>query len=284
MTFSVTPAISTSFGKYGEYVYSWTGKSVVSYLEWQQLPLYKFGLQADFTYNNFLISSNFFYGLSLKCGTMYDSDWGSKGVKTTYSISDNYAIRNYDFSLNLSYKINFDHFSLIPEISYSYYYDYFQSSNGEGWYGSENYSKNGKEVSWDSPYARHYTKLSRIELKRESSYFFIGLSCKIPIGSKVELSLGSFIAPYSYVYNSDFHRDDNGTGKDFYLNSTQKIYFSRFMERINITYKINKHLSIPLNINCILGDIEKGLLEGYEQYGGTDVIQFIIKSGIQFII
>lgn len=281
--FSIAPLLSTTMGKYGEYVYSWSGKSIVSYLEWQQLPLFKAGAKAEFTFNNFSFSSSFFYGLPIQCGKMYDSDWGAKAVKTSYSISKNNGIQNYDFSCSISYKIKIKQFSLSPELSYSYYYDFFKSSDGEGWYGSENYSKNGKEVSWDSSYARHYKKLSQIELKRESRYFFAGLKFNIPLGTKIEISLGSFFAPYAYVYNSDHHLDDNGTNKDFYLTSFQEMFFSRFLEKVCLTYKINQNFIIPFNIECILGDIEKGMLEGYEQYGGTDVVQFFIKTGIQYI-
>ncbi len=281
---SIEPILSTTFGKYGEYVFSSSDKYLLSYLEWQQLPLIKMGINSSISINNLSFSTRFSYGLPLKCGKMYDSDWNENGIKTTYSISNNYAIYNYDFSIGLSYKFNFKYISLIPEINYKYYNDYFQSNDGEGWYGRDIYSKTGKTVSWDSPDARHYRKLSRIELKRESNYLFLGLSLTGTIFSKIDFAIATFIAPFAYVYNSDLHLDDNGTGKDFYLNSTQNAYFSRFMEKVSFTYKINKRISIPINIECILGEIEKGLLDDYEQYGGTDVIQFEIRTGVQFII
>ena len=282
--FEIEPNFNTTLGKYGEYVYSYSGKSVVSYLEWQSMPLVKPGIESRLSFNNLEFSAGISYALPLKCGKMYDSDWDSYGVKTTYSISNNYSMQNYDCYFSIGVKIDCKKFLLIPEFSYFYYYDFFQSNDGEGWYGRDIYSKTGKTVSWDSPDARHYRKLSRIELKRESKYFFLGITGLFNLGSKCEFSAGSFIAPYASVYNSDYHMDDNGKGRDFYLNSKQEMNFSRFLEKVSFTYKINNHFAIPFSLNCIFGEIEKGMLEGYEQYAGTDVVLFNLKLGINYTL
>lgn len=279
---SIEPVFSTTFGKYGEYVYSTSDKSILSYLEWQQLPLCKMGINSSLTLNNLSLFTSFSYGLPSKCGKMYDSDWNEYGLKTTYSISNNYAKRNYDFSFGLTYKINLKYLTIIPEINYKYFYDFFQSNDGEGWYGRDIYSKTGKTVSWDSPDARHYRKLSRIELKRECKYFFVGMNFAGTLFSKLDIEIGTFIAPYSYIYNSDFHLDDNGTNREFYLTSEQECNFSRFLEKVYMDYKINNFVSISLSGDFIFGDIVKGILKGYEQNAGTDVYQLIIKSGIIF--
>ncbi|SEQ36330.1 hypothetical protein SAMN04487977_1049 [Treponema bryantii] len=276
-SFSFGGSFGASFEKNGEYVYSYSGKGVVSYLDWQCLPLYKIGLISDVSFDNFKIKTGFTYGLPIKCGKMYDSDWGTHGVKNTYSISNNYAIQNFDFNFSLSYRINIWKLFLIPELSFDYYYDSFQSGDGEGWYGSETYSKTGEEVSWDSPNARHYSKISRIDLKRNSFFIFFGIGAIIPLNNKFEIGLGTFISPYSYFYNSDYHYDDNGTNRDFYLNSVQKAYFTRFKEIICLEYKPTQLLCIDLETSFIFGGIEKGLLEGYEQYAGTDVLKINIK-------
>lgn len=278
---SFTPSLKTTLGKYGEYVYSYSGKSIISYLEWENMPLFKLGADAKISYKNLILGGSFFYGLPLECGKMYDSDWDNYGVKTTYSISKNNALKNYDFSFSLSYIIDCKYFYLIPEFSYLYYYDFFQTSNGEGWYGRDIYSKTGKTVSWDSPDARHYRKLSRIELQRTSKFYFIGLNGQINLGKYFELTLGTFLSPYAYVYNSDLHRDDNGTNRDFYLNSTQEMNFSRFLEEVSVKCKLSQYISIPISFSCIFGDIEKGILEEHEQYAGTDLVHFNIKVGCQ---
>ncbi len=272
-SFSLGCSISSSFESNGEYVYSLFGKGVVSYLEWQALPIYKLGVKSEIAVNNFVIKTHFNYGLPIKCGKMYDSDWGAFGVKNTYSISNNYSIQNYDFLFSFSYKIKLLKIYLIPEFTLDYYYDYFQSNDGEGWYGSENYSLTGEEVSWDSPNATHFTRLSRIDLKRNSLFVFLGLQCVIPLKNQFSIGIGTFIAPFSYVYNSDYHHDDNGTNRDFYLNSTQLIAFSRFKELLFVDFQPTKKICISISTSIIFGGIEKGLLEGSEQYAGTDVLK-----------
>ncbi len=270
---------SASFDRYGEYVYSFSGRSVRSFLEWQALPLWKIGLNSEIAFDDFSIKASFAYGLPVKCGKMYDSDWTSSGLKTTYSISNNYAIQNYDFSLSLSYKIRFSKVILVPEFTFDYYYDYYQSNDGHGWYGSESYSKSGHEVAWNSPYARHFTKLSRIDLKRNNFFMFMGMGLIIPAGDKFEIGLGTYFAAYAYTYNSDYHRDDAGRNRDFYLNSAQTSSFTRFKEVIYVNFKPFKMFSFDFTSSLLFGDIERGALEGYEQDGGTDILKVNIQLG-----
>ncbi len=277
--FSLGTSLSTTFEKNGEYVYGFSGTGVVSYLDWQCYPVCKLGINADLSFENFYIRTNINCGLPLKCGKMYDSDWGDYGLKTTYSISNNYAMQNYDFLLAFSYKIKIRKVYLIPELSLDYYYDFFQSNDGEGWYGSEAYSITGDDESWDSPYAKHFTKLSRIDLKRNSFFCFTGLGIIIPIGNKFNIGACTYISLYSYVYNSDYHHDDSGRNRDFYLNSTQTSYFSRFKELIFVEFKPREKISLDFTANVIFGDIVQGQLEGYEQLAGTDVLKVNLKLG-----
>lgn len=281
INFSIEPIISSSLGKYDEYVLSFSGKGMVSKLEWQELPLFKIGTAAELSINSFLINADFFYGLPFNCGKMFDSDWNDHGIKTTYSISNNYAKRNYSFSLSAGYKFELVKITLVPQISFEYVYDFFQTNEGHGWYGSEKYSKTGVDVSWDSPDARYYKKLSRISLSRKNWYFFSGINIFIPMSDKLLVHAGSFIAPFAYTYNSDYHYDDNGKNQDFYLNSSQNMLFSRFKESLGFRYKINQKISASFTTNIIFGDIQKGILEGWEQYAGTDVFLADMRFGIK---
>ena len=59
------------------------------------------------------------------------------------------------------------------------------------------------------------------------------------------------------------------------------MYFSRFKECLGIKYKINQKLTADFSTNIIFGGIRKGWLEGWEQYGGTDLFLADLRFGLR---
>lgn len=279
---SAGPAIAVNLGKYDEYVYSFSGRSIVSKLEWQQLPLIKLGALCQACAGNFVFSSDFFYALPFQCGKMYDSDWNHYGTKTTYSISNNYAKQNYSFSFEGAYKIKLKNLCFVPSLCFDYSYDFFQSNQGHGWYGSESYSKTKKDVSWDSENATYFKKLSRIDLIRQDWYVFAGLGLCFDVNDYFKLKASTYISPFAGTTNKDYHHDDTGKNEDFHLDSSQSSSFARFKESLGVEYNINDAVQIFINATLLFGGIQKGQLEGQEQNAGTDVFLTQIKIGLIF--
>ena len=119
-------------------------------------------------------------------------------------------------------------------------------------------------------------------MKRTNWYIFSGFIISIPITNLLSFQAGTFTAPFAYTYNSDFHHDDNGTNHDFYLNSCQKMYFKRFKETLCLKYNLNQTIDTNFCINILFGGIQKGILEGWEQNAGTDLLIFDLRLGLIF--
>ena len=167
-----------------------------------------------------------------------------------------------------------------------YCYDSFFAQNGYGWYGGMDYSKNGEDNSWDSEYARKAKKLYPIELARRTFYTFLGFDFSANILSKLDLTAGSYISPYTRISSTDHHHSKPDTDNDFYINEEQACAFLRFKETLNISYALTSNLNINLSGTWIFGPISKGPLYDFDelttQISGSDVNEVFIKLGLDF--
>ena len=159
ITLILQPTFGISIYDNGEYIFSPSGKRLVSYLEWKASPLFQIGLNAEVMYKNFEVEFEGQIGIPNECGQMLDSDWISSGVKTTYSIHSNNSVKNYEFYSAIGYRIPIKKFDITPRFLFYYSDDSFYAHDGYGWYGGYAYSKNGKDNSWDSDFARKAEKL-----------------------------------------------------------------------------------------------------------------------------
>ena len=287
--FSINPNLGIAFENHGEYIYSPSGKKLYSYLEYQVEPLFTAGLLVNTSFGPVQLSFGADIAFPGKCGTMYDSDWNLLGVKTTYSIHENNAQQNYDFFMNLGWAFRFgrqNQFGITPKMGILYCYDSFFAQNGYGWYGGMDYSKNGEDNSWDSEYARKAKKLYPIELARRTFYTFLGFDFSANILSKLDLTAGSYISPYTRISSTDHHHSKPDSGNDFYINEEQACAFLRFKETLNISYALTSKLNINLSGTWIFGSISKGPLYDFDelttQLSGSDVNEVFIKLGADF--
>ena len=288
-SFSINPNIGVTFANHGEYIYSPSGRKLYSYLEYQVEALLTAGLLVNTSFGPAQLSFGTDIAIPGKCGTMYDSDWNLLGVKTTYSIHENNAQQNYDFFMDIGWKFPFgskNQFEIRPKAGILYCYDSFFAQNGYGWYGGMDYSKNGEDNSWDSEYARKAKKLYPIELLRTSFYTFIGFDFSADILSKVKVTAGSFISPYTKISSTDHHHSKPDSGNDFYINEEQACAFYRFKESLDISYVVTSKVNINLSGTWIFGSIAKGALYDFDelttQLSGSDVNEVFIKLGLDF--
>ena len=287
--FSINPNFGIAFENHGEYIYSPSGRKLYSYLEYQVEPLFTAGLLVNGSFGPAQLSFGADIAFPGKCGTMYDSDWNLLGVKTTYSIHENNAQQNYDFFMDLGWAFRFgrqNQFGITPKMGILYCYDSFFAQNGYGWYGGMDYSKNGEDNSWDSEYARKAKKLYPIELARRTFYTFLGFDFSANILSKLDLTAGSYISPYTRISSTDHHHSKPDTDNDFYINEEQACAFLRFKETLNISYALTSNLNINLSGTWIFGPISKGPLYDFDelttQISGSDVNEVFIKLGLDF--
>lgn len=284
---SVIPNIGVSFENHGEYIYSYSGKRLLSYLEYRAEPLVKYGLTAQVDFYNAKITFGSDFGIPAKCGTMYDSDWNLLGVKTTYSIHENHSQQNYDFSTDFGWAFNFGHqsqFCITPKIGILYSLDSFFAKNGYGWYGGESYSKNGEDNSWDSEYARKAIKIYPIELNRKTFSTFLGFDFSFTPVQKLTLTAGTYAAPYTKIKSTDYHHAKPDSGNDFYINELQECSFLRFKETLSIIYNLTDNIQLYFGTFWIFGPVVKGLLydddELTTQPSGSDINEIGLRMGL----
>lgn len=246
---SIYPSVKISEGKLGEYLYTSTNDRIISYLQWEENPVFQYGLGINSSINNFNIQAEGFFSLPGKCGKMFDSDWKIPGVKTNYGIFQNNSVKNWFTSAQVSYSFNINNnFAIIPLFMFSYRYDSFSTNKGTGSYGDSKYSSTGKDESWDSEYAKK-CNLSGIDYLRKSLFYNFGIGGKYT-GKRINLMMDLMISPYGSFFTKDYHRDDFATDEfesQAYTTITlHTSYFKVFSLKLAMDYSITNNLALFL--------------------------------------
>lgn len=277
-----------NFSKNGEYIFSTSGRRLYSYLEWNAQPLIQVGFETSIIYKYLNISFGNNFSIPGDFGQMFDSDWNSYSVKTTYSVHKNNASCNYNLYTILGFSIPVKKFKITPEIGLVYYYDYFHAHDGYGWYGGEAYSLNGEDNSWDSIYARKATKLYPIDLTRKTFDVLAGIKISFTPLQRLTCTVGSYIVFFTYVHSYDYHYAKPDSSNDFSITEIQNAFFSRFKESLAVSYAINKKYSINLVASYLFGDVIQGeLYDGDElttQKSGSDIYNFTISLSLSIFL
>lgn len=277
----IKPSFEISLSDNGEYIFNTSGKRLVSYLEWKTEPLFKVGIEAEISYKFLYFNIGGVFGVPRECGQMFDSDWISSGIKTTYSIHVNDCKSSFDFFSAIGCKIPIKRFEVIPQFLFNYSYDSFYAHNGYGWYGGEDYSKNGENVPWDSEYARKASKLYPIDLIRDSLNTFLGVTVSYTPFQNFSISAGTLFSFYTYVHSYDYHHADPQSLNDFSMTENQQAFFRRFKETLSVYYIYNDRFVFELSGSYLFGGIIQGELydddELTTQKSGSDIYNFSIK-------
>ena len=289
----INPYAAITLGKFGEYIYTTPpDEYLISYLEWDTLPLFQTGINGKIQINKWSVEADFCYSLPFNCGKMYDNDY-TRTFKMCYNIFDNKNILGLELFTAVDYELKLtEKISLKPTLKLMYCYNQFSANNGYGWFGSSGYSATGNDEPWDSEYAYKAKKVSGIDYSRHDFYSFLGLNFDYSI-NKLNFGIITLIAPFSYTKALDYHKDEIHLPEEslaFYMAGIQTSFFTRFDIELYCTWELNEKLSFIFNTRAVFGPQTRGkLYVSYEKnsnYGlsnqpsANDITSFKITSGI----
>ena len=211
--FSLAPRFSFTYGELTELLYDDdASQTLVSRLDWEQKPLFNIGLEAGFSYKNFLLSAAFDYSFPLGTSYMYDSDWEAreKFSFTKHPLADS---KNINTELSFAYELAATNkLSVIPELQFNYIYSDFKADRGSG-----------------TRYERSI-RVYGVDYNRHSFIIFTGLSVKAEVIEKIFFKTAFFAAPWLYQDCFDYH---HGVKHPF---SSRDILYASFTKYKNRCY------------------------------------------------
>ena len=101
----INPYTAITLGKFGEYIYTTPpDEYLISYLEWDTLPLFQTGINGKIQINKWSVEADFCYSLPFNCGKMYDNDY-TRTFKMCYNIFDNKDILGLELFTAVDYEL-----------------------------------------------------------------------------------------------------------------------------------------------------------------------------------
>lgn len=211
---AVEPRVGITYGSLGEYLYmqksdgTWKKNS---YLEWEEKPVWTFGVAAEGAYNHFGIQTYVDAGLPVGCGDMYDSDWkvdSQPDLKTTYSIHENTVQDHIATGISFWYDFSPEkRITIAPVVSATFSYQQFLAEHGEAWHGESGYNTTGGNVAWNDSAAKYYRKglVADISYERQTFCTFVGIKVTLQGTKHLRAEYALFASPYAYVFARDIH-------------------------------------------------------------------------------
>lgn len=279
-TLEVTPFAQMTYGKISEYIYSsYNSRITRSLLEWKPENLYELGGNLKAGWKNLYVEGEASFGIQRKCGEMDDSDWNNDGT-ILYIFSDFDLINheNYSASARIYYDFNIGVFTFSPVFEAEHRFFDFETEDGEGWYGSREYSSTKTDVAWNSGYAKYYRKgkLYPIYLERKITSYYAGISFKFKMSRKSRLNFVFLASPYTRIssYDKHFYTKNN----DYIsFNEFQDAYWKYFKVQISYDYAFTKWLSLNATISGTTGKMQKG--DFYNDYNTDYLVLSSQQSG-----
>ena len=271
----------------------------ISLLEWDR-NIFFIGAGAHIDFGKLVIQVGFDYGLSDSCGKMADSDWlniSNYEMKTTYSIGDSEALKNYQTELGLYFDLPLEKsLSILPGISVQYAYDSFsRGKDARGWYGQSEWSSDGKNHNWYDeqakkfPYAEtdsngkeHRYRLGQIDFSRHSMWLWAGFKTNIHV-DRMDFSIGLFASPFAWFQAKDIHY---GSGVTSVIHLVQKTWFDSLKFTADFSYRFNQRLSLVVNGSFMTTQESRGdLYDDWHYNGGqetgTKTVGYSVKTGVR---
>lgn len=260
---SVEPIFGLKNGNLGEFVYEKNANGSYfkeSELKWDLKNIFLLGTNVEVGYKRFFVKTGFSAAIPRANGEMEDSDWlnpANRNIKTTYSVSDNDLISNYNFSILAKFDFHpFKKLTLAPTAEFQYKYISLEANNGEGWYGNEV----SPMVPWNHPNAQYYKKgtLCGIDYEREYWLSFVGFELSFQPIQKIKLN-GSFaISPFTHTLSYDTHwtnlQKTSGTDYADEIDS----YFSRLKGSLGAFWVFNDRFETGISTSLFKGFEDKG--------------------------
>lgn len=261
---SVEPYLDCLWGVQEEYVLvdnTSNADGVLSYLEWEEKPVWIYGYRARFCRDGFAAQLQMASAIPRECGTMYDSDWlNYDSKKTNYSESDNNLDSYFQASLKLCYDFKLgDYFTLGPAVEAGYRSIKFTAENLESWYGDESPAGSGIYLPYNTASAK-YMKTGKHEVldyRKNSFYTFIGFSLGANFKDRFHLLLSGAVSPYSTSESVDNHfKNNNGIGTDYkdIVNSVFKTFKGDFTASVDC----NDTFTVCFNVGGLYSRLASG--------------------------
>lgn len=259
---SFEPFFSYQYGKVGEYLYAQDSSSSdfekLSYLEWEEKPLWLYGLKMNASYKHLYLGVSATSAIPASCGKMYDSDWMERdnlGLKTNFSESDNSLHSHIDVSGTLGFIVFPESVvRIMPFGEVGFYNTVFKAHGAECWYGDSQSTGLGYNVSWNDARARHfYADKSEevIEYNHNSLYTFLGCQFMIVPMERLEFDVAFAVSPYSYLYSVDHH-----ILRSLKFRDESDYYFKVFKGRLSAYYTINDIITAGLSFGGIYSKLD----------------------------
>lgn len=252
--FAVEADATVRFAEQGEYVFMTIGSGVrrtLSYLEWEQKPLFVPKAKVTAGWKNLYLSASARAALPTRCGSVFDSDWMNvtrfpncadeyAHIKTNYTESDCKTNYYYEFGGELSYKFKVtDKFAFSPTAEISYVHSYFSAIGGSGsYYNSNQYEPNGYYGYYNDEENSHDVEISGEALSLErviftawlGGRFDMGITPKVNMGFSFAVNLWTFAQSLdSHLLTGAYYLDEFDdyfgglkAGVDFSYNATKK--------------------------------------------------------------
>lgn len=228
-----------------DYLYSTDG-SLKSQLDWNALYLFKAGAALTLKGEHFCFETVLLSCLPFGCGTMYDSDWYTTGLKTNLSEHKLICAWGADCEFLFSYDFMLPHnFTLRPIVMLSDSVKKLHGQNGTGWCGDTNHTGLDHNVAWNDSAARQVKKYG-VDFTNNVASLFLGLGVKKELG-KFALDFSALISPLSYVLSVDHHLN---SGDGHFYQMEQFIFPCDF--RLSTSYAFTSKSSLKLSAACSL--------------------------------
>lgn len=257
LSISIKPFSVFHYGSQSESVFfekNSDGKRLLSYLEWEQKPIFLQGIEATATYNKFSLGASIAGAFPSSCGTVYDSDYINvenfpncadeyASIKTNYTESECSLDRYYIINATSSYTFSFDSvFSLSPYFRFSYMYNSFYAIGCNGKYNTSTLQSNGYYGAWNGEGSYTISNTGTcMQLQRNSYITWIGAKAVNHFSNRIELAFDISLCPFMYVQSLDSHLL---TGQ-YYLDTMSGFVCGTYTG-IEFSYAVNKIFSFSI--------------------------------------
>ena len=261
-SFDLGGYFTATVGHQGEYVYEpLSHDRLLSYLEWDEKPVFSVGLIGGIEYNGFQIHVEADISFPGTSGTVTDSDYMNvsefpnctdsiAAIKTKYSESLCTSNSLFSIQFQLAYEFNLNQvLSLTPFLGYDYQYSDLSAWGLDGYYYDESYTESNGYFGWYYTSGHNtrvfYSKQTEtLNLMRHYHVTWVGLTASFNLSKYFSLDASAGISPFVAVKSLDSHILRKTA---FYDDLYSWLRGGKISAALN--YKFDQH-------NCFFGKVE----------------------------
>ena len=231
VSFVLEPRMGLSSSYFSDYLYGYgsiwdKSKRLISRLDWRCDNILKLGfggaLEIDFSLVRLSFEGSCLFNIPNSsgeddgalygsCGTMYDSDWQTPGMKTSLSVHEVETPFGYDFTAGMKLCLPVEeHFTVSSRLSFVQYYSKLCAGHGDVWKGTTRYTGLDENVPWNSDQAVFFKKKTYgIDLFNTIKAVFVDTGFDLNF-SRFSINGNIGFAPWVLVHSQDHHHGKEG--------------------------------------------------------------------------